>query len=484
MIYERFEQTVAQHPAAIAIVDGDRSMTFPDVRAEVEKTCAQLQAKGIGPGSAVLVLLPNGAEFAIAVLAVFRLGAICVPVNVAFPVDEIRYYLETSDAKAILHSGLGHVDALGEADRFAVIDIRQREAVHAETQHAMMSAPPIAVDSTATYTYSSGSTGKPKRVTRSHGQWVAEFDALASTIGLAPGERILCAVPLFHTHGFGNCLMAAMLSGGTLVLTSGEFSPRNAVRAIERHRITIFPAVPFMAKMIADTSFKTPPDFSSLRLWFTAGAALPKEVAARAREKFGLRPCQLYGSTETGAMSINLSSTPGSDESVGLPLRGVEIDIIDENGSPLPNGEIGEVAVRSAAMTQQYDGMPEATSEHFVGGRFLTGDLGCKNADGQIFIKGRKKLLINVAGNKVDPLDVEAIIRTHPKVRDVVVLGKPHEVYGEMVKAVVVGEPDCSSEEIIAVCAKHLAEYKIPRVVEFRAEIPKSPLGKILRKYL
>lgn len=482
MIYNRFEQVAALHPGKAAVIAGDRRLTFSDIQSEVERTCVFFRSHGIDAGSPVVVLLPNSADFVITALSLFRLGAICVPVNTGFPSDEILYYLDTASSRTLLHAGAGSAGLLaGNYSNLRLIDIREAAAA---SSGALSGAPIVPETMPATYTYSSGSTGKPKRVTRTHGQWLAEFDALLETIRLTDEDCILCAVPLFHTHGFGNCLMAAMLSGSTLVLLSGEFSPRAAARAMEQQHITIFPAVPFMAKMIVDTPFKAPPDFSSLRLCFTAGAALPLDVSRRFLEKFGLPLRQLYGSTETGAVSINFDGENGTEESIGLPLKGVRVDIVDESGRLLPDGEVGEIAIKSPAMTRQYDGLPEITREHFIEDYFVTGDLAAKNADGRIFIKGRKKLLINVAGNKVDPLDVEAIILKHPKVNEVVVLGKPHDVYGEMVKAVIVSEAGCSTEEIMDLCSRYLAEYKIPRVIEFRSEIPKSPLGKILRKYL
>ena len=202
------------------------------------------------------------------------------------------------------------------------------------------------------------------------------------------------------------------------------------------------------------------------------------------KSRLGAMLQQLYGSTETGALTLNLDSAEGTEESVGKPLQGITITILDEDRQPVPDGEIGEIAIRSPAMTTQYDGLAEMTAECFGDGYFFPGDLAAKNAQGQIYIKGRKKLLIIVAGNKVDPLDVEAVIKGHHKVQDAVVLGQAHPNYGEMVKAVVVADAGVSQEEIIALCAKHLAEYKVPKVVEFRSEIPRSPLGKILRKYL
>jgi long-chain acyl-CoA synthetase len=342
----------------------------------------------------------------------------------------------------------------------------------------------IVANAPALFMFSSGSTGKPKRITRTQEQLLAEYAALASTIGLSEDDRILCSVPLYHAHGFGNCMLASVLSGATLILMEGEFNPREAARLLEAERITIYPAVPFMLKMIGDAFYPTKPDLSGVRLIFTAGAPLPGEVIRRMRDVFSVTPGQLYGSTETGAIAINFDVAPGTEDSVGKPLVGMDIDVLDESGLIVQTGQIGEIAVRSPAMTQCYDDLPEQTRESFQNGYFLPGDLGCKTEDGRIYIKGRKKLLINVAGNKVDPLDVEALINSHPAVSECVVLGCPDPNYGEMVKAVIVTSMDCTESDIVDLCNRHLAWYKVPKRVEFRSEIPRSPLGKILRKYL
>jgi long-chain acyl-CoA synthetase len=241
-----------------------------------------------------------------------------------------------------------------------------------------------------------------------------------------------------------------------------------------------------MYKMIADSFFKETPNLSNVRLMFSAGAPLPDEVEAKFFEKFNIHIRQLYGSTETGAVAISYGENSGEVDSVGRPLHGVQIDIFDEEGRVISNGAIGDVAIHSPAMTHQYDGLPDATSECFIDNYFYPGDLGCKDEHGNLYIKGRKKLMINVAGYKVDPIDVEDVIRSHPGLEDVVVVGKPHDKYGEMVKAVVVkGENhEVDQNMIIEMCREKLAEYKTPKVVEFRDEIPRSPLGKILRKYL
>lgn len=482
MIYPSFQAAVERAPDKPAVIAARDSLSYAELLQRIQSTVTRLEQLGVQPGDAVAILLPNGIDFVVFCLAILARKAIAVPISTRFQAEEVQYYLDSSQASLVIHGEMATDMLSGIAPALARLDI--------DAEAAQLTPGPEQVIATASedvpaiYMYSSGSTGKPKRVTRTHGQLMAEFQSLASTIALNDSDRILCTVPLYHAHGFNNCLLAALLSGGTLVLMEGEFSPREATRQLQTQRITIYPAVPFMLKMIAEAFYPAKPDLSSVRLLFTAGAPLPLAVADRFHEVFGLMPRQLYGSTETGAVAINYDGDQGAGESVGLPLDGIRIDILDEAGQPLPTGEVGEIAIASPAMTTRYDALPELTAECFQRGYFLPGDLGLKDAAGRIYIKGRKKLLINVAGNKVDPLDVEALIKTHPKVQEVVVLGCPDPNYGEMVKAVVVATADCTESEIVALCNQHLAWYKVPKRVEFRAEIPRSPLGKILRKYL
>jgi long-chain acyl-CoA synthetase len=341
-------------------------------------------------------------------------------------------------------------------------------------------------DDPAVYMFSSGSTGKSKRVTRTVGQIVREYEALAATVGLTSSEVILCTVPLYHAHGFGNAFMAALLSGGRLVLLTQEFNARAVLRALEAQQVTMYPAVPFMYKMLSDTRISRPPNLASLRLLISAGAPLPQEVAERFHRVYGKPISQLYGSTETGAICLNLQASADKPTAVGRPLAGLHVSIRGERGETLGTKDVGEIWIQSPAMTMQYDGLPEQTAQAFAEDRFFAGDLGYLDEDGDLFITGRKKLLVNVAGNKVDPLEVERVVLQHPAIADAVVIGVEHAGYGELLKAVVVardGHP-VTAPEIMAHAMSRLAEYKVPREVEFRSEIPRSPLGKVLRKYL
>jgi long-chain acyl-CoA synthetase len=195
---------------------------------------------------------------------------------------------------------------------------------------------------------------------------------------------------------------------------------------------------------------------------------------------------QLYGSTETGPITANMSDDPVSTfESVGAPVEGVKVEIFDDEGAPVPVGEIGEVTVSSPASSSGYAEADQASLEAFRDGRYFTGDLGRLDEDGLLYLEGRKKLLIEVGGYKVDPIEVEDVIVAHPSVSEAIVVGVPGEAEGEeTVKAVVVPGEDCEEGELISFCRERLANYKVPRTVEFRDEIPKSPLGKVLRKYL
>jgi long-chain acyl-CoA synthetase len=335
------------------------------------------------------------------------------------------------------------------------------------------------------YMFSSGSTGKSKRVTRTQEQLVLECDALRERLELGAQDRILCTVPLFHAHGFCNAMLAALLNGGALILPEGEFNPRATAKLLCDQAVTVYPAVPFLLQLLTETQFDAALDLSALRWAISAGVALPQTVAEQFSSRFGKPVHQLYGTTETGVIAVQAPAVT-KPESVGQPLAGTQIVIRDEQGAALPVGQQGEVWVSAASATKAYDGLPEMTARCFDGNWFGTGDLGYLDQDGDLFITGRTKLVINVAGLKVDPLEIEAVLKLHPAVADVVVLGVPHGALGEKVKAAVVLAEGrhCSEQELLAHAGARLADYKLPKLIEFITEIPRSALGKVLRKDL
>jgi long-chain acyl-CoA synthetase len=342
-------------------------------------------------------------------------------------------------------------------------------------------------DDDALYQYSSGSTGRAKRVPRTHRQLLDEVEGYAEGIALEPDDAILGMVPLHHTYGLGCCLMAAVHSGATLVLPEDRhpFVLRRArtLELIEQSRVTVVPGVPVQFRVLAGA--RGSPRLPDVRLVLSAAAALPRATFDAFREAFGLPVRQLYGTTETGALTVNLDADPAATAgSVGRPLPGVRVTIRDGSGGEVEDGRIGDVVVSSVGMTRGY-AESEDDSLAFRDGWFSTGDRGRIDEDGRLYLTGRTKLLIDVAGRKVDPIEVEDVLATHPRVREVVVVGTATGVEGEeRVKAVVVPDGRCEERDLRRFCAERLAAYKVPETVEFRDEIPRSPVGKVLRNYL
>lgn len=482
-LYRRLRQLALRAPDAPALVFDAASHTRADLLRRIENTAARLHAAGVRPGQAVAVAFPNSLDFVVASFASFALHAVLVPLNPRFTAEELRHCLQLTSPSAILHPE--NMTALfAEVAAAGTLRWTSTETADGPGGDPLQGA--SAPTTTGLYLFSSGSTGKSKRVTRTQAQVLAEFDALAQCIALGESDRILCTIPLFHAHGFANAMMAALLSGAVLVIQGQEFNARATMQALQEQRISIYPAVPFMFKMLTETQFSGALDLSALRLTFSAGAPLAPAVGARFFELFSRPVCQLYGSTETGAVSINTEHPLDKPTSVGRALPGTRLIVKDAEGNVLGPGQVGEIWVQASSATTAYDGLPDLTRECFVQGAFFTGDLGQLDAQGDLFISGRKKLLINVAGYKVDPLEVEQALAQHPQVSDVVVIGVAHAGAGERIKAVVVlREPSaCGEQELIAFAATRLADYKLPRSIEFRTELPRSPLGKIVREHL
>jgi long-chain acyl-CoA synthetase len=270
-------------------------------------------------------------------------------------------------------------------------------------------------------------------------------------------------------------MLAALRNAAALVVMD-EPNPfllnrGRALALLEGEGITVLPSVPFQLRLLADAPEDG--DLSAVRLCFSAGTALEPATFGAFRERFGVPIRQLYGCTEAGTLTVNLDADPvATAASAGRPAGEVRVDIAD-----------GEVIVASPALTDGYADMPELNHDAFRHGWFRTGDLGHLDGQGRLYLTGRRKLLIEVGGFKVDPVEVQDVICAHPRVRDAVVVGVPANG-GEAVKAVVVPARELSDRELLRYCREHLASFKVPQIVERRDEIPKSPLGKVLRKYL
>ena len=481
MLWNEFAKVVANAPDVVALREGSKGFTFRQVEANAGSLSAALQQSGLKPGDRAALFIPNDSSFVFSVLALFHAGAVCLPLNTKCLEKELSKYLDDADPRLVLTDAAGAV-------LIRKVGIAEPKIILVED--LILKLPPgAAATGEATdpvlLQYSTGSTGQAKPVQRTQAQVLAEVRHYAEALHLGPSDRILGVVPLFHSHGFFNCMLAALYCGGCLVV-SAAFRPRETLQILRDERITVFPSVPFMCKMVASLNpAEGVQPLKDLRLCFTAGAPLEPEISQGFQDRFGLPVRQLYGTTETGSISVNFDGAmPDSAGSVGLPMPGVEIAIQDEFGQPVPQGEIGELGVKSPAMAPEYRNSPSLTSTYYRGGFFFPGDVGLLDPEGRIHIKGRKTRFINVGGNKVDPVEVETYLATHVCVREVVVVGSKTEFGGELVKAFVVLNEPIDKEKLLEFGRQGLADFKAPKVLEFIEYIPRSPLGKVLIKYL
>jgi long-chain acyl-CoA synthetase len=487
MLNQMLVKAVRSYPDKVAVVYDDLRISYHDLFDKVEGLSRGLSSLSISEADCIAILLPNCPEFVISFYAVTNLNAIVLPLNHLFKADEIGYYLSDSEAKAIItdakraDSCRDTISKLGKDIELIVIDHPQPPAQYFyDLILSDASAEPCRFEGNAIYQYSSGSTGRPKRVCRTQKNLYHEVRNFAETANVETEDNILCTVPLYHAHGLGNCLLAATCNGATLVILEQSthngvsvevpfvFRCPRVIELIEREKITIFPAVPYIFNALAETPANAHADLSTLRICFSAGNFLGRDIFDKFLQRFEVPVRQLYGCTEVGAISINLDTNPEETQhSVGAPLNNVEIRIVDEANNDMSIGEIGEVVVKSQALTNGYHNMPELNQQAFREGAFFTGDLGKLDEAGRLYITGRKKILIDTGGRKVDPIEVEDILLTHPKVKEAVVVGVKGAHAGEIVKAVLVlkESEQCEEQAIFSFCKERLAEFKVPKIV-------------------
>jgi len=496
---------VAKHariaPDQIAIIDSETRLTYSELDARVARMATRLEVDGIKAGDSVATLLPNSWEMIVVVLATLRRGAVALPMNPQYKESEIESTLAGARPRVIFASSpqvpiVEEVLARIGGDAVSCVGVPNGEGswifdasssspptVSPEADTTIDSLPEFDGSEPVLWLYSSGSTGGSKKISRSRAQLAAEAIAFQKAVQTRADDVFLCTVPLSHAHGFSNGLVAATYVGATLVVHD-RFDRRSFLRSVETNRVTIVPGSPFMFKILAETKMDREPDLGSIRLCITAGAPLTHDTYRAFRERFGISLRQLYGSTETGVVSLNLSDDIDATwDSVGAPLIGIEVDAFDENAQILPPGQEGAIGIASPAMFDRYES-DELNATALKGGRLFLGDRGRVDADGRLYLTGRDTLFINLAGNKVDPAELEALLSKHPKVVESVALGVTQRGGNEVVKVVVVANEPCEAGELIEFCRGRIADFKLPRIIEFRDEIPRNPLGKVLRKYL
>ncbi|MBT8442560.1 MAG: acyl--CoA ligase, partial [Gammaproteobacteria bacterium] len=476
-------------PEAIAIKEGEMTWRYGDVQRYTNALIRLLRSIGVHRHEVVALMVPNSGAFVVAFFAISDSGCVVAPFNIRYQQQELRYYIEdTMPAAIIISPELRSTVAAameGIAQPPAILTVDNDGHAH------ILNAPNRATGGTTgpfdpgkdylLLQYTSGSTGAPKRIYRTHEQLLLELEQLQSAFELEPSDRFIGVAPFSHVNGLVRTMMASMYVGGTLY-PMASFDRRRALDIITNERITYFGGVPYMFVLLADTPMRGQVDLSSIRVAFSASAPLLEPDNRRFCAKYGIAVRQLYGSTETGTISVNLGGDPlERPESVGTPLSGVLIEVIDDRGLELPANQEGEVVISSPWAITAYEGNERATEEAFVDGKYRSGDLGILDQENYLQLTGRKKFMINRGGFKVNPLEVEKAILSMDKVSEAVVVGQVSRFGDESVRAVVVAGETCDPDEIIEHCRARIADYKVPSVIEFRDELPKSQTGKILR---
>ncbi|MFQ5810382.1 MAG: long-chain fatty acid--CoA ligase [Armatimonadota bacterium] len=483
--------------AKCAVGAGPARLSYEELDAGVARLAGGLAGIGVEAGDRVALLLPNCPQFPLSYLAAARLGAIVVPINVLLTAREIQHILTDSRPRALvttsalpgiaerlapLASAIDHIVLSGDSP----VDGTHSFEAMVQTAQPLDAASGARPDDVAAIVYTSGTTGVPKGAMLSHHNLISNADACAEMIQVSDQDHFLCVLPLFHSFGATVCMILPLLIGATTTLMP-RFAAMEVLRTIASEGITVFAGVPSMYAVLLGVRSKEQCDLSHMRMCVSGGAPMPVEVLEGFTKRYEVTMLEGYGPTEASpVVSVNPYDGVRKVGSVGLPLPGVSLKIVDDDGGALPTGEVGEILVHGDNVMQGYYQRPEDTAETVRDGWLHTGDMGRLDEDGYLYIMGRKKDLIIVGGMNVYPREVEAVLHGHPAVAEAAVVGASGSLRGEEVVAFVVLREGCtaSAEELIELCGGALAKYKVPKRVVMVDELPRSGMGKVLKSQL
>jgi long-chain acyl-CoA synthetase len=514
-----FDASVTRYADRDHVVFGEQRTTFAQLEGRVAALAGGLARRGIGHGDRVAILAANHPAWVETLWATTRLGAILVGLNGWWAADELDYALRDSSPRVLIvdTKRLERIaDVLGPdspVEHVVVVDGDGTEAGATETYEQLFNGEPDAgvhpvdEDDVAVILYTSGTTGRSKGAMWTHRSMLSALQSNAHllarsraemppsteapTKGSRSGIAILVSVPLFHTSGLQASVVAAMASGAKAVILEGRFRPEEVLRLVDEEKISAWGAVPTMVLQVLDHPDVEKYDLSSLRSISYGGSPSSTDLQARARETLGVaaRVGNAYGLTETTAAVITINGDEFYErpDSVGRPHPLVEVRIADDDGNALPSGQLGEIQIKAPMVMAGYWQNEDATAAALTEGWLRTGDIGEVDADGYVYVRDRKKDMIIRGGENVYCAEIEDRIEQHPAVVESAVVGVPHPVLGEEVKAIVRlrDGDDLDAKELQAWVGETLAHFKVPSSVEFvKEELPRNATGKILKNLL
>jgi long-chain acyl-CoA synthetase len=482
------QQAAAEHADRPAVRMDDLVLSYAQLRDAAGRVTSLLSSLGISPADRVAVMLPNVPAFPIVFYGTLGAGAIAVPMNPLLKSREVAYYLGDSGAKILF---AWHAAAAEAAKGAAETGARVIEVNEPDLAALLAGLAPVpastdqAGDDDAVILYTSGTTGRPKGAELTHAGLTRNAELTAATLlNAGPDDVVMGCLPLFHVFGLTCGLNATIIGGGTLTLLP-RFDPGKALEIVGRDKVTIFEGVPTMYAAMLHHPAHAQAEVSSLRTCISGGAAMPMEIMRGFEQTFGCMILEGYGLSETSPVaSFNHPGQVRKPGSIGTPVEGVEMRVVDVDGGELAAGVIGEIAIRGHNVMKGYWGKPDATAEAIPDGWFRTGDLAKVDDDGYFYIVGRKKDLIIRGGYNVYPREIEEVLHEHPAVAEVAVVGIPHVELGEEIGAAVQLKPGATAtpDELRAFASERVAAYKYPRHVWLVHMLPKGPTGKILHR--
>ena len=495
-VVELLENTVRQYPDKVGFICGDWRLTFKEFDGIVNRIAAGLEKHGVKRGDHVAILFGIQIEFPLSFFALMKLGAVVVPLNTRFKGEELAYEINDSESKVLMvdEEYWPFIDSVrSQLEKIEKIFFNGSQVPEGilpfsslkENREEVFTRAARSESEEAAIMYTSGTTGKPKGAILHHRGFVLTAMLVSDFVLFEPEDKMICGVPLFHITGLSSVMLPLIFSGIACVLMR-QFKTKDFLEIMAKEKVTQYLGVVNVIWLMVNHPDFDQYDFSSFRAALFGGSPATEEMVRGIFNKLPhLQISVGYGLTENFAIT---TSTPFEDalrkiKAVGQCLPTLEAKIVDDEERELPAGEVGEIVLKGAKVFRGYWKKPEATRATIVDGWLHTGDIGKIDEEGFVYILDRKKDMINRGGEKIYSLEVENVISGHPRVLEVAVVGVPDKFLGEAVKAAIVLRPGqtAEEEELKTFCSERLADYKVPKYIEFLDSLPRNPAGKVIK---